>query len=253
MVNLACSGSLERHDHLHGLQLHEELSLRHILTIRLQVPNKLAVEVRAELGGVAHMWECNGGAALDAQTQAKRLLEAGHLHTALIQDDVEGAIRLLANLHLKDVLAGAANAESIAVGAEAADLPDVLDLLMCNLHDEVLHQRQVILQGRMAAADALQDLLLLGLNVAVRAEASGEEDRILLVELGADHSLVGNQLVQPSRVNGVLPELGSLGELNQVLHGVPNLARNEEILQGNLQSLPGFLTVRTLGEDVAKL
>mmetsp|Transcript_22266 Transcript_22266/g.70166 ORF Transcript_22266/g.70166 Transcript_22266/m.70166 type:complete len:797 (-) Transcript_22266:422-2812(-) len=228
MRDLARLPGLQRHDHLHGLQLDVRLALGHLGALVVQVPHDLAVHVRAELRRVVDGRQHDRGRA-DRQAQAHRLLAALEGLHGPASAGIDRPVRLLSDLCLE--LRGAdAEDERVLAGPhhlECEALP-VKD----NLQGEGGECTRIIpaKQHQLALLHGGQHLLRSLLHELVGAVDGRIEDH-LQGPLARRDELLRDEPVEPHRVDGVLLEGVRLEELDEVGHRVPDVPGDVDVLE----------------------
>mmetsp|Transcript_36870 Transcript_36870/g.79961 ORF Transcript_36870/g.79961 Transcript_36870/m.79961 type:complete len:237 (+) Transcript_36870:2242-2952(+) len=215
----------------------------------MEVADKLSIEIRSQLRGIANLGEGDGGDALDTKPGAQGLLDARDLSDTLPCSNVDRTIWLLPESCFD---AGIVDAESHSVRRSASNLEVVLDRVVGDFDLERLHGAQSSLQGQVTALDAIDDLVLGSLHVEEGLQASTIEDHVVDVELHID-GFLSDELVQPSSVDCVFLELLGLCQLHQVLGRISDLAHDEDVLESQLQSLTGMLTGGSSCEKMTEL
>mmetsp|Transcript_76355 Transcript_76355/g.123458 ORF Transcript_76355/g.123458 Transcript_76355/m.123458 type:complete len:516 (-) Transcript_76355:1357-2904(-) len=248
--DLAVLKRLQRHDHLHRLQLDVVLTLLHLCALVVQVAHHLTIHVGAELGRVADSRQHRRGGA-DGQPEAESLLLTLDQLIAVSHADVQRAIRLLADLGLD---LRVADAEDVGLSSASQHLELKLLPVEDHFHREPDEGISVTLahQDELTFLHGSQSLLCPLLHQVTGFKDCAKEDHIQHADTGCDH-LICQEPVQPLRVDGVILELVSLEQVNQVVYWVPDVTNDVDVFQREEQRLPRLFAVGALGEDVPEL
>mmetsp|Transcript_27075 Transcript_27075/g.54017 ORF Transcript_27075/g.54017 Transcript_27075/m.54017 type:complete len:554 (-) Transcript_27075:281-1942(-) len=238
---------LQRHDHLHGLNLNVGLSSLDLSPRLLQVPDDLAGDVRAELGGVEDGGHEDGD-AVEREAETERLVHGDDPVRDAAEVGDEGAVGVLPDLDL-DVLS--VDLQVHEVGGKPRHRERVLGVKVSDLNGEGVHVRDLT-EGDLTLGQRSLELsrdlvdVLEGL-----VNGCGGHDQV--GGLGNADALLLDEAVKPGRVDGVLLELVRLKELDEVLYRGADLSTDLDLLESEDEGLPRVLAGGPLGEKVPEL
>mmetsp|Transcript_44000 Transcript_44000/g.110557 ORF Transcript_44000/g.110557 Transcript_44000/m.110557 type:complete len:208 (+) Transcript_44000:4590-5213(+) len=200
MRDSASCACFQWHDHLHGFQFHVGVATLYRRTVRLQVPDDLPVELRAQLCRIVDRGKHNGTNALQAKAQPKSIFGAEDLSHKVANCDEQRAIRLYADLRQDAVVP---DIERIRIVSCPQSTEVVPHALKSDLHLEAIHTSSLTDQPEPAFGHSVSQLLITGACSLHDTENCSIEDdvSVLIVRL---HGLGLDDAVQPGGVD-VIP------------------------------------------------
>jgi hypothetical protein len=238
--------SEERHVHLHDLNFGKWLTGLDVLTILDGELDKLSGRRGSELGWVVFLLE-ETSLAVDAQTSGTDLFLPVHVVTATAEEDEKTSVAESADTH-RTLRTVDEQVVAVQTGSGCGELVSVALVDEINREDRlenILGRDLTLLEAGTVLGDAT-----LASNVG-SANGTADDGKHGVWTLSGE--LLGNQLIQPTRRDGVVLEIWSLQKLDEVLNRGSKVTTDAQLLQSHDHVLSRCRTILAVGEDVTEL